>query len=312
MKTRLMILIGFVISILLLAGCNFPLFGGSEPTPTIVTIETVVAQTVAAGTTLVPTLPISTIPPTITPPPPIQPSLTPYPTYTPYPTQTAIPCDAATWGSDITIPDGTKISSGQAFTKTWRIFNGGSCSWTTAYKVVFVSGNQMSGTSPFAMPKNVAPGQSVDISVNLKAPTTAGSYTGNWALQNPSGVKFGLGASNSPFYVKIVVETALFAVTKVTVDAEHYTVEAACPPGADYHLMGHITTNGAGHVTYYWKFDDGTTSATKSLDFSAAGTKDVSTTYSTTVDGSHSASIYIDQPNHQLFSGTDLTLHCTP
>jgi hypothetical protein len=312
MKNRALFILVSCAILLSLVGCNFPLFGGPQPTPTIVTIETVVAQTVEASYTLVPTLPISTIPPTITPPPAIQPTLTPYPTYTPYPTQTAIPCDAATFGSDVTIPDGTKMSPGQSFTKTWRIYNSGSCTWTTAYKVVFVSGNQMSATSPFALPKNVAPGQYVDISIAMKAPTSAGNFTSNWMLQNESGNKFGLGASNSPFYVKIVVEAPLFAVTKVTVEAEHYTADAACPPGASFHLMGHITTNGAGTVTYYWKFDNGTTSSTKTLDFSAAGTKDVTTTYDTDVDGSHSAAIYIDKPNHQLFTGTELTLNCTP
>jgi hypothetical protein len=152
----------------------------------------------------------------------------------------------------------------------------------------------------------------VDISVKLKAPNTAGTFISNWKFQNPSGVKFGLGASNAPFYAKIVVDAPLFAVTSASVEAEHYTVDAACPPGVSFHLMAHIKTNGAGKVTYHWKFDDGSTSSTASLDFSAAGTKDVTTSYATTVDGDHWAAIYIDQPNHQQFPSTTLTLNCTP
>jgi hypothetical protein len=306
------LLIFTLLLILIMPACNFPLFGGSNATPTVVTIETVVAQTVEASNTLVPTLPVSTVPPTITPPPPVQATLTPYPTYTPYPTATTIPCNAAKFGSDVTIPDNTKMSPGQPFTKTWRIINSGSCTWTTAYKIVFVSGNQMSGTSPFAMPKNVEPGQSVDISVNLVAPTTAGTFTGNWKIQNPSGVSFGLGAGNAPFYVTIIVDAPLFAVTSATIEAEHYTIDAACPPGATFHLMAHIKTNGAGKVTYNWKFDDGTSSSTQTLDFTAAGTKDVTTSYSTSVSAQHWAAIYIDQPNHQQFPSTMLTLNCTP
>ena len=306
------LLVFSVILILALSACNFPLFGGGNATPTVVTIETVVAQTVEAGTTQVPTLPIPTYPSTITPPPVVQPTLTPYPTYTPYPTQTTVPCNAAKFGTDVTIPDNTKMSPGQSFTKTWRIINAGSCTWTTAYKVVFVSGNQMNGTSPFAMPKNVEPGQSVDISVNLTAPNTAGTFTSNWMLQTPSGAKFGLGAGNAPFYVTIIVDAPLFAVTSATIEAEHYTIDAACPPGATFHLMAHIKTNGAGKVTFYWKFDDGTSSSSQTLDFTAAGTKDVTTSYSTAVSASHWAAIYVDQPNHQQFPSTMLTLNCTP
>lgn len=311
MKLKIVVISLGLLFVLMLASCNFPLFGGPEATPTIVTIETVVAQTVAASNTLVPTLPIPSVPSTITPPPP-QPSLTPYPTYTPYPTATVIPCDAATWGSDVTIPDGTKMSPGQEFIKTWRIFNSGSCTWSTAYKVAFVSGDQMSGTSPFAMPKNVAPGQSVDISVKLKAPNTAGTFVSNWKIQNPSGVKFGLGASNAPFYAKIVVDAPLFAVKSAYVEAEHTNIEGSCPPGATFNLLSKIVTNGAGTVTYYWMFDDGTKSATSTLNYSAAGTKEVTTTYSTNINGDHWAAIYIDKPNHQQFSKTTLTLHCTP
>ena len=301
-----------MLTVLVLAACNFPLFAGSQATPTVVTIETVVAQTVAAGNNTVATLPVPTYPSTITPPPPAQPTLTPYPTYTPYPAATAIPCDAATWGSDVTIPDNTQMTPGQAFIKTWRIFNSGSCTWTTAYKVVFVSGSQMGGTSPSAMPKNVAPGQSVDISINMTAPSTAGTFQGNWMLQNPSGNKFGLSPSNAPFYVKILVNAPLFAVTSANVEAEHTNIEGSCASPQTFNLMAHIKTNGAGKVTYYWQFDDGTKSATQTLDFSAAATKDVTTTYSTAVDGDHWASIYIDQPNHQPFAKTTLTLHCTP
>ncbi|NTW09490.1 MAG: hypothetical protein HGA28_07985 [Anaerolineaceae bacterium] len=311
MKTKSLLTLSTIL-ILALTACNFPLFGGGGATPTVVTIETVVALTVEAGGTQVPTLPIPTYPSTITPPPPVQATLTPYPTYTPYPTQTTVPCDAAKFGTDVTIPDNTKMSPGQAFTKTWRIFNSGSCTWTTAYKVIFVSGNQMSGTSPFALPKNVEPGQSVDISVNLKAPNSAGTFTGNWKLQNPSGVNFGLGASNAPFYVTIIVDAPLFAVTSALVEAEHTNIEAACPPGATFHLMAPIKTNGAGKVTYYWKFDDGSTTATQTLDFAAAGTKEVTTSYSTSVNGNHWAAIYIDQPNHQLFPSTALKLTCIP
>lgn len=313
-KSAFFALASFIL-LLSLAACNFPLFGREEPqaTPTVMTIETVVAQTVAASITqapsLVPTQAVPTVLPTLTAGPG-QPTLTPYPTYTPYPVQTSVPCDAATFVADVTIPDNTKMSPGQSFTKTWRIQNSGTCTWTTAYKVVFVSGDQMSGTSPFSISKNVAPGQSVDLSVDLVAPSSAGTFTGNWKLQNASGTSFGLSPSNSPFYVKIVVESVAFAVKSADVEAEHTNIEGSCSSPQTFNLMAHITTNGAGKVTYYWVFDDGTTSSTGTLNFTKATTMDTSTTYSTSVDGNHWAAIYIDQPNHQQFPKTTLTLHC--
>jgi hypothetical protein len=86
------------------------------------------------------------------------------------------------------------------FTKTWRLKNTGTCSWTPAYAVVFFSGEAMSGPAVQALTANVNPGQTVDLSVNLKAPATEGTYTGYWKLRNAAGVTF------TQFYVAIKVQ----------------------------------------------------------------------------------------------------------
>ena len=154
-----------------------------------------------------------------------------------FPPYTPVPCNQAGFVSDVTIPDNTTMTPGQSFTKTWRIRNNGSCTWTTSYKVVFDSGDAMSGPASFALPGTVAPGQTIDISVNLTAPTTPNTtskpnYKGNWKLKDQNGVIFGLGGGNSAFYVQIVVSSASFAVTNAEVSAEHSHIEAACPnPG---------------------------------------------------------------------------------
>ncbi|MGE5249032.1 MAG: NBR1-Ig-like domain-containing protein [Bacteroidota bacterium] len=125
-------------------------------------------------------------------------------------------CDIADFIQDVTIPDGTLVQPGQAFTKTWRFKNLGSCSWTPAYSLVFSSGDQMNGPLTQALQANVNPGQTVDIPVNLTAPTTAGDYTGNWKLRNASGVIF------ASFWVKIRVQSAVAttpAVTQATLNA---------------------------------------------------------------------------------------------
>ncbi len=115
-------------------------------------------------------------------------------------------CDQARFIADVNIPDGTVIVPGTVFTKTWRLKNIGSCTWGSGYRLAFVSGHSMSGPAEVNLPYNVAPGQTVDVSVTLTAPSTAGLYRGYWMLKNASGTLFGLGsAANLPFWVEIVV-----------------------------------------------------------------------------------------------------------
>jgi hypothetical protein len=102
-------------------------------------------------------------------------------------------CDRAQFVTDVSVPDGTTFAPGAAFTKTWRLKNIGTCTWTTSYAMVFDTGDKMSGPDSVAMPKSVAPGQTVDVSVNLTAPATAGSYRAYWLFQNANGTRFGLG-----------------------------------------------------------------------------------------------------------------------
>ncbi len=124
-------------------------------------------------------------------------------TDTPMPSPTQI-CDSAHFVSE-TVPDGSLETAGAAFTKTWRLQNIGACTWTSAYAVVFVSGDAMNAPSSVPLSGEVAPGQEVDINVNMQAPANPGDYTGNWSLRNASGAVFGLGASNNLFWVKISV-----------------------------------------------------------------------------------------------------------
>jgi uncharacterized repeat protein (TIGR01451 family) len=114
--------------------------------------------------------------------------------------------DRATFIADVTIPDGTVFAPNTAFTKTWRLKNSGTCTWTTSYKLVFVSGSQMSASSPIPFTTSVAPGATVDLSANMVSPAANGTYQGNWMLQNASGSNFGLGSSGTGvFWVLIQV-----------------------------------------------------------------------------------------------------------
>src|SRR5690349_5782138 len=48
-------------------------------------------------------------------------------------------CDKVQFVADVTVPDGTNFPPKATFTKTWRLKNIGSCTWTTSYQIVFFS-----------------------------------------------------------------------------------------------------------------------------------------------------------------------------
>ncbi len=118
-------------------------------------------------------------------------------------------CDSAQFVADVTIPDGTSVAPGAAFVKTWRLMNSGTCTWTTSYAVVFTGGDQLGSPAVIPMPSSVAPGGTVDISVNMTAPATPGHYRGNFKLKNATGGLFGVGTNAAfLFWVDINVNVS--------------------------------------------------------------------------------------------------------
>ena len=136
-----------------------------------------------------------------------EPSPTPKPTFTPLPTATEVPCDRADFVTDVTVPDGSDYSPGDVFTKTWRLKNTGSCTWTSGYDLVFVNGDQMGAPAAVQLTSGtVGTNQNLDVSVQLTAPGSEGGYKGYFKLRNPQGVIFGIGATGSvAFWVEIEV-----------------------------------------------------------------------------------------------------------
>jgi hypothetical protein len=115
----------------------------------------------------------------------------------------AVACDQMQFIADVTIPDGTSLTPGATYLKTWRVENEGTCTWSTSYSAVFTGGDQMGAPAVINMPASVAPGATVDISVNITAPSANGHYRGNWKLRNASGSLFG-----PLFWVDINVNTS--------------------------------------------------------------------------------------------------------
>lgn len=189
---------------IILAGCNYP----GTPAPQGDSMGTAAAETVAAELTQAAA---ATVPaPATNTPQPAAPTDTPAATEvpaTPSPTAGAVGCtDKAQFVSDVTVPDNTNIKAGDGFVKTWRLKNVGTCTWTTEYALVFSSGNAMGGPAAVTLASSVPPNSTVDLSVNLVAPASNGTFKGLWMLRNANNVLFGIGANaDSAFWVQIVV-----------------------------------------------------------------------------------------------------------
>jgi hypothetical protein len=139
----------------------------------------------------------------------VGPGPTPTPVLAPPPN-----CDRARFVADITVPDGTVINAGATFTKTWRLKNVGSCTWTTSYSLIFDTGTQMGGPNSVNLPQSVAPGQTTDLTITLTAPSTAGEYRGYWKFKDNNGIPFGLGFDGTKsWWVDIVVSGTAFATS---------------------------------------------------------------------------------------------------
>jgi hypothetical protein len=197
-------LLGVVVllGLIFLAGCNFP---GNAATPDFfatAAAETVSAQLTRVGSGGTPGLPIEA------------PSETPVPLETNAPATTSAPpattdancTNRAAFVSDVTIPDDTILAAGESFTKTWRLRNDGSCTWSTEYEVIFATGNIMGGPSSQALPAPVPPSGTVDISLALTAPSNNGTHKSEWRLRDAADQPFGLGSDGQEtFYVQIIV-----------------------------------------------------------------------------------------------------------
>lgn len=110
----------------------------------------------------------------------------------------ATPCeDDAEFVSSQSIPDGTEIAPGATFTKTWRMRNIGSCTWTSAYSWTFTGGDALKrvDASPIDL---VLPGEEIDVSVTLIAPEAPGTYAAQWKL---TGVSQFTGFGDEVYFV---------------------------------------------------------------------------------------------------------------
>lgn len=123
------------------------------------------------------------------------------------------PEDQAEFVQDVSVPDGTYFLPNERFSKIWRLKNIGTSTWTTEYALVYVSGHLLSGSPVVPMPKEVPPGETVDIAVDLVAPLEPGIFQSNWKLRNAQGQIFGAGPTSDPIWLIIAVADGMPTAT---------------------------------------------------------------------------------------------------
>ncbi len=86
------------------------------------------------------------------------------------------------------------LAPGQDFAKTWRVRNAGTCDWQPDYNLAYVGGNRAEsgmGSAPVAVGRVVKPGETVDLTVSLRAPQVPGVFQGFWKMHYAQGRDFG-------------------------------------------------------------------------------------------------------------------------
>ena len=330
MKTihrRTCMLIGFT---LVLAACSSA--GGEEsPTPQPESVLTAAAQTAQAQLTdlakpqdtFTPeSQPLETLP-VNTPTSISVTNISPAPAETATQTPTAVTggFDQAEFWSDVTIPDGTDFDPGTEFTKVWRLRNSGTNTWTPGYSLAFFGGEQMSGPAEVPLTGNVSPGDTVDVSVDLVAPDSGGTYQGFWKMRNAADEYFDYAV-----FVQIdVVGGGVPAdvtpqppgsgrVTEVSLKVDDAS-PSDCPH--TFNFTGSFTLNDPATVTYRLEAGSDTPGFAFELPGELTGNFDAGTnsvTYTLDIQDSVSgwAQFHILEPNDVVSDQAAFSLSCSP
>lgn len=113
-------------------------------------------------------------------------------------------CLRASFVQDVTLRDGSHVLPGSILLKIWRLRNSGECVWDRSLRLIFVGGDPMAGPDGlpaaffrpgFALDPElgdddwrqartyaVAPGETVDVPILLRAPDEPGRYQSTWGL----------------------------------------------------------------------------------------------------------------------------------
>ena len=127
-------------------------------------------------------------------------------TLMPSPTATlgGVGCNNSAFIQDMSIPDNSNLNPDKTFTKTWRIKNTGTCTWTSDFKFTFVGG-ELFNSDTTKIRRTVGPGAMTDISLAMVAPGSPGTYSSYWRMADDKGDLFG-----TVFNILIIVPGSTF------------------------------------------------------------------------------------------------------
>jgi hypothetical protein len=137
----------------------------------------------------------------------------------------------AAFVTDVSVPDNTKFEKEEKFTKTWRLRNAGTDAWPKDTVLVFEEGDPMTDANQTNVGR-VEPGETVDISVDMVAPSTDGTFKGVWSLKAGEEAIPGSG-------VFVVIKTGEEEEAEVTVSDAPTPVVAPVSSGG-FELGGHV------------------------------------------------------------------------
>ncbi len=235
-----------IAAVFLLSACRAP--AAQEATQDINALYTQVAGTLMAQGQVSTQAPVATNTPLVTTatPSPSLPTATASNTPIPATNTPAAVCNQAAFISDVTVKDGTQMSKGEDFTKTWRIKNTGTCTWDEDYTVVFSSGTNLANKSSYDLPEDVSPGETVDISISMEAPDKNGTYKSSWVFRSDTGATFGVGGSGGsagvPFFALIKVGTGS---TSSSGNIKYDFADNFCDADWDSHSKNNLPCPGA-------------------------------------------------------------------
>lgn len=114
------------------------------------------------------------------------------------------PCNWAALVYDADQLNGISLRPGEKFTQTWRVKNIGTCIWNADYELFFVRGKDMGDVQSQKLGTEIAPGQTVDIAIELTAPVNPGGYVATYMLRSDDGTVFGLDFDfDQPLWVAV-------------------------------------------------------------------------------------------------------------
>ena len=110
------------------------------------------------------------------------------------PTQCAENVEIVSWTRDGKTYDkaavDTLLPPGKGFVMAWLLKNTGNCVWNDAYKMIFDSGERLTGSDTFGIiptGSTVKPGETLNISIQMSAPSAPGTYESTFKMIDPQG-----------------------------------------------------------------------------------------------------------------------------